>query len=100
MLQISYNNEASEIGSDGFEDNIKKWDSQLSSVDPSPKLVVGIPGGGDAADKGSIQTADQISKSIASIKGMSLKNLGGVAIWDAGRAAENDGFSDAIKKAL
>lgn len=96
-----YNNDKQEIGADGFEDNIKQWDSLLSSVSPSPKLVVGIPGGeGAAMDGVDIQNATQISKTVASIKEMNLANFGGMMIWDAGYAMANDGFPAAVRGAL
>lgn len=96
-----YNNDKQEIGADGFENNIKQWDSLLSGVSPSPKLFVGIPGGEGAAQDGvDIQTADQISKTIAGIKDMNLANFGGMMIWDAGYAMNNTGFPAAVKGAL
>ncbi|KAF3763445.1 family 18 glycoside hydrolase [Cryphonectria parasitica EP155] len=100
-----YNDDSNELGASNFESNIQAWDALFSSVSPSPKLVVAIPGGKGAADTTNsnpvdIQDADQIKSSISTIKGMGLKNLGGVAIWDAGYAANNTGFSAAVKGAL
>lgn len=96
-----YNNDQQEIGATGFEANVKQWDSLLSGISPSPKLVVAIPGGDGAAMDGvAIQNATQISQTIASIKDMNLANFGGVTIWDAGHAMTNDGFPAAVKGAL
>lgn len=96
-----YNNDKQEIGSDGFEDNIKQWDTLLSSMDPSPKLFVGVPGGEGAARDGvDIQDATQISQTIAGIKDMDLASFGGMMIWDAGYAMNNTGFPEAVKSAL
>lgn len=103
-----YNNDQQELGAPEFNSTVKQWDTLLSSISPSPKLLVGIPGGKGAADTGSgspsnppdIQTATQISKTVAGIKGLGLKNFGGIMIWDAGYAMSNDGFAAAVKGAL
>lgn len=96
-----YNNDQQEIGASGFETNIKQWDNLLSSIEPSPKLFVGVPGGEGAAQDGvDIQNATQISQTIAGIKDMNLANFGGMMIWDAGYAINNTGFPAAVKGAL
>lgn len=92
-----YNDETNEIGGSGFDDNIKAWDDLCSSTSPSPKLVVGMPGGDGAADY--YKTADEIPDIVSSIQGMGLANLGGFTVWDAGRAAQNEGFAAALKSA-
>lgn len=93
-----YNDQANEIGGPDFEDNIKAWDELCSNTSPSPKLVVGVPGGPGAADYS--KTADEISSVVSSIKSMGLTNLGGFAVWDAGRAETNTGFAEALKNAV
>lgn len=93
-----YNDQVNEIGGSGFEDNIKAWDDLCSNTSPSPKLVVGMPGGPDAADY--YKTADEIADVVSDIKGMGLANLGGFTIWDAGRADANEGFPEALKNAV
>lgn len=93
-----YNDETNEIGGSGFEDNIKAWDDLCSSTSPSPKLVVGIPGGDGAADY--YKTADEIAGVVSDIQGMGLANLGGFSVWDAGRADSNSGFAEALKNAV
>ncbi|PSR88696.1 glycoside hydrolase superfamily [Coniella lustricola] len=99
-----YNDATNEIGASGFNSSITKWNTLLSGISPSPKLVVGVPGGTGAADasssKPAMQTADQIKDTVAGIKSLKLSNFGGVAIWDAGYAAKNTGFSAAVKSAL
>lgn len=93
-----YNDDNNEVGASNFSNSIKAWDSLLSSISPSPKLVVGMPGGDGAADFS--QTADQISSTVSEVQGYGLANFGGFSIWDAGHAASNTGFSAALKSAL
>lgn len=99
-----YNDETYELGASGFNSSIKAWNTLLEGISPSPKLVVAMPGGTGAAQvplsAPAIQTADEIKVTLAGIKSMDLSQFGGVAIWDAGYAAGNKGFSAAVKAAL
>lgn len=99
-----YNDATNELGAPGFNSTVKAWNTLLDGISPSPKLVVAMPGGKGAAQEPlsapAIQTADQIKTTIAGIKSMGLSHFGGVAIWDAGYAAGNTGFSAAVKAAL
>lgn len=96
-----YNNDQQEVGSSGFEDNVKQWDSLLSTFSPSPKLIVGIPGGVGAAMAGpDILTASNVTTVVSGIKDLDLANFGGMMVWDAGYAMSNTGFPAALKGAL
>jgi len=90
-----YNNGPCNHGASGFEASVKDWSSKLTK----PKLYIATPGSQGSAGSGYISAAD-ITKEIASVKAMNLKNFGGYAIWDASTAALNDQYEGAIKKAL
>lgn len=94
-----YNNEAQGIGGSNFESTIKSWAEKLAAVSPSPKLFLGIPGGVGAAGT-SVQSADEIKKTIESVKSMDLAGFGGVGIWDAGIAMADEAFPEAVKSSL
>lgn len=93
-----YNDDNNEVGAANFSNSIQAWDSLLSSVSPSPKLVVAMPGGDGSADFS--QTADEVTSTVSEVKGYNLANFGGFSVWDAGYAASNTGFSAALKSAL
>lgn len=94
-----YNNEPQGIGGADFEDNIKAWADKISAASPAPKLFLGIPGGEGAAGT-NVQSADDIKKTIESVKGMNLAGFGGVGIWDAPFAMLDDAFPEAVKSSL
>jgi chitinase len=94
-----YNNEGEGIGGDKFQDNIQAWAKKFAAASPSPKLFLGIPGGPGAASS-NIQSADEIKKTITSVKNMNLTNFGGVGVWDAGFAMADPAFPEAVKGSL
>lgn len=94
-----YNNEAQGIGGSQFNSTIKAWAKKLAAASPSPKLFLGIPGGEGAAST-NIQSADEIKKTINSVKNMNLTGFGGVGIWDAGFALVDEAFPEAVKSSL
>lgn len=94
-----YNNEAQGIGGSQFNSAIKAWAKKLAAASPSPKLFLGIPGGEGAAST-NIQSADEIKKTINSVKNMNLTGFGGVGIWDAGFALVDEAFPEAVKSSL
>lgn len=94
-----YNNEAQGIGGSDFESAIKSWADSLAAASPSPKLFLGVPGGEGAAST-NIQSADEIKKTIESVKNMKLAGFGGVGVWDAGFAMKDDAFPKAVKSSL
>lgn len=94
-----YNNQDQGIGGKDFETNIKAWAKKFADASPSPKLYLGIPGGEDAAGS-NVQSADEIKKTIESVKKMNLTGFGGVGIWDAGFAMADDAFPEAVKSSL
>lgn len=96
-----YNDDQQGLGTDGFARNLRQWDRLLSSVKPSPRLFVGIPGGeGATHDEVAVQNASEISRTIADVKNMNLLNFGGMMVWDIGYAENNTGFAEAVKGAL
>lgn len=94
-----YNNRDQGIGGKDFEANIKAWAEKFADASPSPKLYLGIPGGEDAAGS-NVQSADEIKKTIESVKKMNLPGFGGVGIWDAGFAMADEAFPEAVKSSL
>lgn len=94
-----YNNPDQGIGGSEFTTTIQGWARKFAAVSPSPKLYLGVPGGEGAATS-NVQTADQITATIQSVKTMNVTNFGGVGIWDAGYAMQNSGFQAAVKSAL
>lgn len=94
-----YNNEAQGIGGKDFESTVKSWAKKFADADPSPKLFLGVPGGEGAAGS-NIQSADEIKKTIASVKNMNLTGFGGVGVWDAGFAMADEAFPEAVKSSL
>ncbi|KKY35314.1 putative endochitinase chi3 [Diaporthe ampelina] len=94
-----YNNEAQGIGGSEFKSAIQSWAGKLAAASPSPKLFLGVPGGKGAAST-NIQSADEIKKTITSVKGMNLTGFGGVGVWDAGFAMADDVFPEAVKSSL
>ncbi|KAG8157221.1 hypothetical protein KVR01_012929 [Diaporthe batatas] len=94
-----YNNPDQGIGGKDFETNIKDWAKKFADAKPSPKLYLGVPGGKGAAGS-NIQSADEIKKTIESVKNMNLSGFGGVGIWDAGFAMADEAFPEAVKGSL
>lgn len=94
-----YNNEAQGIGGSEFDSAIKAWAKKFAAASPSPKLFLGVPGGEGAAST-NIQSADEIKKTITSVKNMNLTGFGGVGIWDAGFAMADEAFPEAVKSSL
>lgn len=92
-----YNNEPQGIGGKDFENNIKAWAKKLA--DAGPKLYLGVPGGEGAAGT-NVQSADEVKKTIESVKKMNLTGFGGVGIWDAGFAMVDEAFPEAVKSSL
>lgn len=58
-----------------------------------------MPGGVGAAST-SVQSADEIKKTIKSVKSMDLPGFGGVGIWDAGIAMADEAFPEVVKSSL
>lgn len=94
-----YNNEAQGIGGSDFNSAIKAWAKKFAAASPSPQLFLGVPGGEGAAST-NIQSADEIKKTITSVKNMNLTGFGGVGIWDAGFAMIDEAFPEAVKSSL
>lgn len=94
-----YNNEAQGIGGDEFKSTIQSWAKKFAAASPSPKLFLGIPGGKGAAST-NIQSADEIKKTIESVKNMNITGFGGVGVWDAGFAMADAAFPEAVKSSL
>ncbi|KAI3397667.1 hypothetical protein diail_10538 [Diaporthe ilicicola] len=94
-----YNNEAQGIGGSDFNKALQGWAKKFAAASPSPKLFLGVPGGEGAAST-NIQSADEIKKTITSVKNMNITGFGGVGIWDAGFAMADEAFPDAVKSSL
>lgn len=94
-----YNNAPQGIGGKDFDSTIQAWAKKFAEASPSPKLFLGVPGGKGAAND-NIQSADEIKKTITSVKNMNLTGFGGVGIWDAGFAMVDEAFPEAVKSSL
>lgn len=94
-----YNAGDQSVGGSAFKQTMQTWAKKLSAVTPSPKLLLGIPGGeGEASD--GIQTADEIAETLATVQSWNVDGFAGVGIWDCGSAMTNTGFLNSIQSSL
>lgn len=94
-----YNAGEQSVDGSAFKETMQNWAKKLSAVSPSPKLLLGVPGGeGEASD--GIQTAAQISETLSKVQSWNVDGFAGVGIWDCGSAMTNTGFLDSIQSSL
>ncbi|KAH9937421.1 class III chitinase [Fomitopsis serialis] len=76
------------------------WDiwAQQTSLNPNVKIFVGAPASTTAAGTG-YQTPDALAEYAVTTRN-SFPSFGGVMMWDASQAYQNDRYDLAIKKAL
>ncbi|KAH8590240.1 glycoside hydrolase superfamily [Bisporella sp. PMI_857] len=93
-----YSNPGCEIGSAGFEDNIKGWSETLleSSMEVMPILYIGAPAfreAGPIVYTLGIRTPKGMESVVRRVRALKLPNLGGVSFWDGpqGRLNKEDG---------
>lgn len=94
-----YNAGDQSVGGSAFRQTVQSWGEKLGGVSPSPRLLLGVPGGpGEASD--GIQTAAQIAETLSAVKSWNVDGFSGVGIWDCGSAMTNAGFLGNIQSAL
>ena len=88
-----YNNPSCDIGTSGFTSSLQSWSQTLSAS--KARLYLGAPAwpGADNKAYANIGTAQGIEPVAQSVKGLGLKNFGGVMFWDGseGMLNEDDG---------
>lgn len=95
-----YNAGEQGVGGSAFQDTFETWAKKLSAANPSPKLLLGVPGATGAASDG-VQTPDEIKQTISTVQSWNVADFGGVGIWDCGYAdLNNTGFAAAVKSSL
>ncbi|KAI0961221.1 hypothetical protein AcV7_000377 [Taiwanofungus camphoratus] len=96
-----YNNQCGLQNYDDASDwNFGLWDVWARSISPNPnvKVYIGAPASSTAAGTG-YQSTSNLSN-IATTMRNSFPSFGGVMLWDASQAYQNDRYDLAIKNAL
>ena len=101
-----YNNGPCNVGNTTFLDSVSKWSKQLSSDGTSgtgPKLLIGAPACQACGPNGYLPPST-LPGNITAVKGLGLKNFGGMMLWGGAEALFNTvggkNYMQLVKEAL
>ncbi len=90
-----YNNDKCNIAQPGFNAAVKQWSKAIGNA----TLIIGALASDADGDEGYVDHVT-FNKSIAQVRSMNLPNFGGLMLWDAQLAAQNNDYQEKLKVML